>query len=157
AVGLATAYRRLPAITLGLAIPSAAFMTVGMLTFPLLGMQGTWIWVERVRERFFEHTLVSAFGIGTPWISIAPVLALILGAIVLAALATPATRLGDIRPALAIALGWALLSFFGPTIAADPITPLDGGRETLWVIVIGVAASAATLLALRYRERRSER
>src|SRR5262249_56417148 len=52
AVGLATAYRRLPAITLGLAVPSAAFMTVGMLTFPLLGMQGTSIWVARVPARF---------------------------------------------------------------------------------------------------------
>jgi hypothetical protein len=157
AVGLAAAYRRLPAITLALAIPSAAFMTLGMFTFPLLGEQGTWIWVERVRERFFEHTLFGVLGVGTPWLSIAPVLALIAAAVALAAVATPATRIGDIRPALAAAFGWALLSFLGPTISGDAVTPLDGGRETVSAIAIGAAAAAVTLIALRYRERRSER
>ena len=39
ALGLAPAYRRLPAITLGLAIPSALFMVLAALTFPLIGEQ----------------------------------------------------------------------------------------------------------------------
>src|SRR5262249_56620406 len=34
AIGLAPAYRRLPALTLGLAIPSAVFMLAGTPTFP---------------------------------------------------------------------------------------------------------------------------
>jgi len=44
ALGRPYAYRRLPALTLGLAIPSAFMMLVGTLTFPLIGKQGTGTW-----------------------------------------------------------------------------------------------------------------
>ena len=37
AIGLAYAYRSLPALTLGMAIPSALFMLAGTLTYPLIG------------------------------------------------------------------------------------------------------------------------
>ncbi len=157
AVGLASAYRRLPAQTLALAIPSATFMLAAALTFPLIGDQGTAIWVERIREAHFEHTLPGVLGIADAWVALMPVLVAVGAAIALAARATPATRLGDVRPALAMALGWAIVAVAGPTIAADPVTPLSGGRDAIWLVALGTGASIVTLLVLRYRERRDER
>jgi hypothetical protein len=157
AVGLATAYRRLPALTLSLAIPSALFMLAGALTFPLIGDNGTWIWVERLRLGSLENTLLTALGVGDAWLAALPVLLAVLAAIALAVVATPRARIGDVRPAIAAVLGWAIVAFVGPTAAGDPITPLDGGRETVKLIAVAAVASLATLLVLRYRERRGER
>jgi hypothetical protein len=157
AVGLATAYRRLPALTLSLAIPSALFMLAGTLTFPLIGDNGTWIWVERLRLGTLENTLLTALGVGDAWLAALPVLLAVLAAITLAVVATPRARIGDVRPAIAAVLGWAIVAFVGPTAAGDPITPLDGGRETVKLIAVAAGASLATLLVLRYRARRGER
>jgi 4-amino-4-deoxy-L-arabinose transferase-like glycosyltransferase len=157
AVGLATAYRRLPALTLALAIPSALFMLAGALTFPLIGDNGTWIWIERLHLGSLEHTLPTVLGVSDAWLAVAPVLVAVIAAVALAALATPRTRIGDVRPAVAAVLGWALVAFIGPTAAGDPVTPLDGGRETAQLIAVAAGASLATLLVLHYRERRAER
>jgi hypothetical protein len=157
AVGLATAYRRLPATTLALAIPSAVFMLLGALTYPLLGDQGTVIWVERLREGVFEHTLLASLGVGDVWLAIAPVLLAVAAAIALAARATPGTRIGDVRPAVAATLGWAAVSMGGPTLAGDPVTPLEGGWNAVWPVAVGAGLSLFTLLLLWVRNRRSER
>jgi hypothetical protein len=157
ALGLAVAYRRLPALTLGLAIPSAVFMVAGAITFPLIGDNGTAIWVERLADASLEHTVLTALGVTDAWIAIAPVLLAIASAIALAAAATPATRIGDIRPALAAVLGWAVIAIVGPSAAGDPTTPLSGGRETVQLVGLALAGSVATLAALRWRERRAER
>src|SRR5919109_1528714 len=74
AIGLAPAYRRLPAFTLGLAVPSAAFMLAAVLTFPLLGEEGTGTWANQLGSGAFEHTLLTALGVGNGWIAVAPVL-----------------------------------------------------------------------------------
>jgi len=157
AVGLATAYRRLPALTLALAIPSALFMLAGALTFPLIGDNGTWIWIERLHLGSLEHTLPTVLGVSDAWLAVAPVLVAVIAAVALAVIATPRTRIGDVRPAVAAVLGWALVAFIGPTAAGDPVTPLDGGRETAQLIAVAAGASLATLLVLHYRERRAER
>jgi hypothetical protein len=157
AVGLATAYRRLPAPTLALAIPSALFMVAGALTFPLIGDNGTWIWVERLQLGSLEHTLPTVLGVRDAWLAVAPVLLALAAAVVFAALATPRTRLGDVRPALAAVLGWAVIAIVGPTAAGDPFTPLRGGGETMQLIALALAGSVATLLVLRHRERRAQR
>ena len=60
-------------------------------------------------------------------------------------------------PAVAALLGWALVSVVGPSLAGDPVTPLGDGPAALTLVVLGVAASATALLALRYRERRTDR
>jgi 4-amino-4-deoxy-L-arabinose transferase-like glycosyltransferase len=157
AVGLATAYRRLPALTLALAIPSALFMLAGALTFPLIGDNGTWIWIERLHLGSLEPTLPTVLGVSDAWLAVAPVLVAVIAAVALAVIATPRTRIGDVRPAVAAVLGWALVAFIGPTAAGDPVTPLDGGRETAQLIAVAAGASLATLLVLHYRERRAER
>ena len=157
ALGLAVAYRRLPALTVGLAIPSGVFMLAGAITFPLIGDNGTAIWVERLRDASLEHTVLTAFGVTDAWLAMAPVLVAIVAAIALAALATPATRIGDIRPALVAVLGWGAIAVVGPSAVGDPITPLSGGRETVQLIGLALAGSVVTLAALRFRERRAER
>ena len=60
------------------------------------------------------------------------------------------------RPAVAAVIGWVAIAVVGPTVAGDPITPLDGGPAALTLIAFSAALSMGTLLALRYRERRSE-
>jgi hypothetical protein len=156
ALGLATAYRRLPALTLVLAVPSVVFMLAGALTFPLIGDDGTGTWVDRLGDGTLEHTVLTVAGIHDAWLAMAPVLAAMLCAVALAARATPRVRLGGLRPPAAAVIGWAAIATVGPTVAGDPITPLDGGPATLTLVAISAALSVGTLLALRYRERRSE-
>ncbi len=157
ALGFASAYRRAPALTLGLAIPSATFMLAGALTFPLIGDNGTGAWVNQLASGTLEHTVLTVVGVHNGWLAVAPVLAAVGTAIAFAARATPPMRLGDIRPALAAVLGWAIVSIVGPTVAGDPITPLGDGRAALTLVAIAAAASMTALATLRYRERRAER
>jgi hypothetical protein len=157
ALGLATAYRRLPALTLALAIPSALFMIVGTLTFPLIGENGTWIWVERLQNGILEHTVLTVLGVSDAWLAILPVLVALAAAVAFAALATPRTPLGNVRPALTAILGWAVIAIVGPTLTGDPVTPLSGGSQSIQLIALAAAGSALTLLVLSHRERRAER
>ncbi len=157
AIGLGSAYRRLPAVTLALAIPSVIFMVAGALTYPLIGDNGTGIWANQLGDGTLEHTLLTVLGVQNGWLAVAPVLAAVATAIVFAALATPRTRLGSVRPALASVLGWAVVSITGPSLAGDPVTPLGDGPGALSLIAVAVVASLTALLALRYRERRAER
>jgi hypothetical protein len=157
ALGLATAYRRLPALTLALAIPSALFMVAGTLTFPLIGENGTWIWVERLQNGILEHTVLTVLGVSDAWLAVVPVLVALAAAVGFAALATPRTSLGNVRPALTAILGWAVIAIVGPTLTGDPVTPLSGGSESIQLIALAAAGSALTLLVLSHRERRAER
>jgi hypothetical protein len=157
AIGLAPAYRRFPVLTLALAIPSAAFMLAGMLTFPLLGQEGTGTWASRLADGGLEHTVLTAVGVRNGWLAIAPVLAAVAAAIAFCALATPRVRLGDTRTAIHALLAWAAVSAVGPSVAGDPVTPLEGGPAALTLIALGLVTSLGTLLVLRYRELRTDR
>ena len=129
ALGLAPAYRRLPALTLALAIPSVILMLAGALTFPLIGDNGTGTWANQLGSGALEHTVLSVLGVQNGWLAVAPLLAAVAAAIAFAVLATPRPRAGDVRPALAALLGWATISVVGPSVAGDPIVPLDDGRS----------------------------
>jgi hypothetical protein len=157
ALGLATAYRRLPALTLGLAIPSALFMLAGTLTYPLLGRQGTGTWADWLVQGNLEHTVLTAFGVTNAWLAVAPFLAVLLTAVVLAVRATPSVSLSDFRfavPALGL---WAVVSATGPSIADYEISPLDRGNSSaLWLIAAGLVLSLGTLAVIRARERRTQ-
>jgi len=157
ALGLAFAWRRWPALTLGLAIPSAIFMISASITLPLIGELGTWIWGERLSDGDLEHTLLIALGVHESWIAIAPVLVALAAAIALTVRATPRPSIGDVRVALAAVAGWAALSTFGPTIVGDPVTPISGPAHTLVLIGACTVVSAATLLVVRYRALREGR
>jgi hypothetical protein len=158
ALGLAFAWRRWPALTLGLAIPSAIFMISASITLPLIGELGTWIWGERLSDGDLEHTLLTALGVHESWIAMAPVLAALAAAVALTVRATPRISIGDVRVALAALAGWAALSTFGPTIVGDPVTPISGGpAHTLALIGAGAVVAGATLILLRYRALRERR
>ena len=110
AVGLAFAYRRLPALTLAMAIPSALAMLIASFTYPLIGEQGNGTWIDWLLDGSLEHTLFTAFGVTDAWLAAIPVLAAIAAAIVLAVRATPATALGDLRPAIAALGAWVVVA-----------------------------------------------
>jgi hypothetical protein len=157
AIGLAFAYRRLPALTLGLAIPSAVFMLAATLTYPLLGKQGTGTWADWIVQGRLEHTVLTAFGVTNAWLAIAPFVAMLATAVALAARATPATSLSDFRFAMPAVVGWGCVSATAPAIAGSEISPLNPGNSSaLWLVVAGVVLSLATLAVVRARERRAQ-
>jgi hypothetical protein len=157
AIGLAYAYRRLPALTLGLAIPSALFMLVGTLTYPLIGKQGIGTWADWLVQGRLEHTVLTAFGVTNAWLAVAPFLAAIAIAVVLAVRATPGALFTDYRLAVPAVVGWAAVSALAPTLARYEIDPLNrGNMSVLWLIAAGALLSLLTLTALRVREGRTQ-
>jgi hypothetical protein len=157
ALGLAFAYKRLPALTLGLAIPSGLMMVVGSLTYALIGRQGIGTWADWLSEGRLEHTVLTAFGVTNPWLAAAPLIAAIATAIVLAVRVTPSVSLSDFRYAVPALAAWAVISAVGPGISGYEISPLDRGNSSaLWLIAAGLGLSLLTLAAIRLREWRSQ-
>jgi len=154
-LGLAVAWRRWPAQTLGLAIPSALFMLSAALTHPLIGEEATATWAERLWRGELEHTLLTAFGVRDAWLAVAPVLVATAAAVAFAAASAPHMRVGEVRGALGLVAAWSAVAVLGPAIAGDPETPLSGGEATLTLIAAGALCSALVLCLLRFRERRS--
>jgi hypothetical protein len=153
ALGLAFAYRRLPALTLGLAIPSAVTMTAASFTYPLLGIQGAGLWGDWLLDGHLEQTVLTAFGVSNVFLAAAPVLAALLTAVVLAARATPSLGIGDLRVPAAAIVSWTAVAVIGPTIADSPHTPLNGDDLSLiWLVLTAAAISLLTLGILRRRE-----
>ena len=132
-------------------------MLVGSLTYPLLGKQGTGTWADWLVEGKLEHTVLTAFGVTNAWLAVAPVVAAVLTAVVLAVRATPSTALSDYRFAVPALLTWACVSAVGPGIAGDDISPLNrGNTSALWLVVSGLLLSLVTLSVVRARERRAQ-
>jgi hypothetical protein len=157
ALGLPYAYKRLPAVTIGLAIPSAVMMLVGTLTYPLIGKQGIGTWADWVVQGRLEHTVLTAFGVTNAWLAVAPFVAAVLTSIVLAVRATPSMALSDFRYAVPVVLAWACVSVVGPGIAGDDISVLDPGNiSALWLVVAALVLSVATLSIAWLREQRAQ-
>jgi 4-amino-4-deoxy-L-arabinose transferase-like glycosyltransferase len=157
AIGLAYAYKRLPALTLGLAIPSAFMMLVGTLTYPLIGKQGTGTWADWLLDGKLEHTVLTAFGVTNAWLAVAPFVAAVLTSVALAVRATPSTSFSDFRFAVPAVLTWACVSTVGPAIADDDISVLNrGNTSALWLIASALLLSLATLSVIWARERRAQ-
>jgi hypothetical protein len=153
AVGLAFAYRRLPALTLGLAIPSAVTMGAAYFTYPLLGIQGAGLWGDMLLDGHLEQTVLTAFGVTNVFLAAAPVLAALATAVVLAWRATPSLAIGDLRAPAAALAAWAAVSMVGPTVADSEHTPLNGDDlSLLWLVVTAAAISLLSLGILRRRE-----
>ena len=157
AIGLAYAYKRLPTVTLGLAVPSALFMLVGTLTYPLIGKQGIGTWADWLVQGRLEHTVFSAIGVTNAWLALAPFFAAVAIAIVLAVRATPATIFADYRLAVPAVLGWACVATVGPSLANYEISFLNRGNiSALWLVAAGALLSLLTITALRLREGRTQ-
>jgi hypothetical protein len=157
AIGLAYAYKRLPALTLGLAIPSGLMMVIGTITYALIGRQGIGTWADWLMEGKLEHTVLTAFGVTNAWLAVAPFAAAVLTAIVLAVRATPAVSLSDFRLAVPAVLVWSCVSAAAPSLTDYEIAPLDrGDASALWLVLAGVVLSLGTLTIVRLRERRAQ-
>ena len=119
AIGLATAYRRLPTLTLALAIPSVTYMLAGALTFPLIGENGTGTWANQLGSGALEHTVLTVLGVNNGWLAVAPLLTAVIAAIAL--VGTPRFQTeGTWPPAVAALLAWAVVAVVGPSVAGDP-------------------------------------
>jgi hypothetical protein len=156
AVGLAVAYRRLPTTTLALAIPSALWMLVATVTYPLIGEQGTGLWVDDLADGTLEHTLLTVLGVRSGWVAILPVALAIAAAAWFAIRATPrpvAAASRDWAIAVAALCLWVAASVLGPVFAEDPTTPIDGSVSSLAVVAVGALASAAVIAATAPRWR----
>jgi hypothetical protein len=157
AIGLAYAYRRLPALTLGLAIPSALFMVVGTLTYPLIGKQGIGTWADWLVQGRLEHTVLTGLGVTNAWLALAPFFAAVAVAVALAVRATPAARFADYRLAVPAVIGWACVAAIAPSLAKYEISFLNRGNiSALWLVSAGALLSLLTLTALRVREARAQ-
>jgi hypothetical protein len=151
ALGFAFAWRRFPATTLALAIPSALWMLAASLTYPLIGEQGTGVWVDDLAGGTIEHTLLTVLGVHSNWIAALPVLAGVGAAVAFAVVATPRATVEarDLRIAIAALAGWVVISILGPIISSDPVTPLDGSTASLVLIGVGAGAALVALATLR--------
>ncbi|HET9119408.1 MAG TPA: hypothetical protein VFN72_02645 [Solirubrobacterales bacterium] len=150
AIGLAYAYKRLPALTLGLAIPSTIFMLAGTLTYPLIGRQGIGTWADWLVQGRLEHTVLTAFGVTNAWLAVAPFLAALVIAIVLAVRATPGSAFVDYRLAVPAVLGWAAVAAVAPSLSTyEPAFLERGNSSALWLVAAGALVSLLTLTALR--------
>jgi hypothetical protein len=109
-----------------------------------------------LKDGTIEHTLLTAFGVESNWIAIAPVLVAIALAVWLAAMATPATRLGGLRAPLVLLGAWVVVAIVGPSVAGRPVEPLDGDPGAVTGVCVAAAVSVLALLWIRYRERRAE-
>jgi hypothetical protein len=132
-------------------------MLAGTLTYPLLGKQGVGTWADWLVQGRLEHTVLTALGVTNAWLALAPFLAAVAIAIVLAVRATPATFFADYRLAVPAVIGWACIAAIGPSLAKYEISFLNRGNSSaLWLIAAGVLLSVLTLTALRVRERRTQ-
>jgi hypothetical protein len=153
AVGFAAAYRRLPATTVALAIPSGLWMLAAALTYPLIGFQGTGLWVEQLGDGVLEHTVLTVLGVHPNWLAAAPLIAAVLAAAWFAAKATPQARPVTGRDAKIAAwaiAAWVVISAFAPSISTDPVTPLDGSTRSFWLIGAGALLAAVAVAAMRF-------
>jgi len=164
ALGLATAWRRFPAPTLALAVPSATSMIAATISYPLVGTGGTHQWMYRIEHDNFQHTIFSIMGLDNGWWATLPVLLAFLAAAWLTARATPAL---DFRRHMLAAWGalaaWGLLAIvIGPAFGEEQI----GGRLTAptgfidhrghdSLAVVGLVAGAIALLLALWRSRPS--
>lgn len=154
AIGLATAYRRLPAITLALAVPSALFMVAAAVSYPLVGEQGPGTWLEYVWDGQFEHTVLTVVGVSDGRLAIAPFVLAVGLAIGFAVAATPRPEVRDLRAAVGVVFAWAAVAIVGPKIAGDEANPLHGDPNFIYMVAAGALLSLLALAALAFTRER---
>jgi hypothetical protein len=142
ALPIALAWRRFPATTLALAVPSALFMATATLTYPLIGNDDVGFWWKNIDAANFTQTVATPLGLGHNWAGIAPVLLLWAAGCALATAATgrlPRPRFETARAALAV-LAWAALAATLPWVLGAEQSVIDGDDGALRLIVIFAAA-----------------
>lgn len=142
ALPIVLSWRRFPAVTLALAVPSALFMLTATLTFPLIGNDDLGFWWQLVARSNFEQTVFTPLGAGHHWTGAAPVLAAAGVAAALAVAATgrlPLPRFAGRRAALALG-AWVALAATLPWLLGAEQSVLGGDIGALRLILIFAAA-----------------
>ncbi len=119
ALPLAIAFERWPGPTIALAAVSIVCAILATITHPLIGYETETVsWMRHLLEGFFQPTIASAYGLGRGWGEIWTFLLPALGAIVLAAIATPRMRLtpASLRAGALALAAWALYAALAPTL-----------------------------------------
>jgi hypothetical protein len=145
ALPLALAWRRWPATTLALATASGVLMATATATLPLIGNDDIGYWGHIVDLETFEHTVASVAGLDNGWLALAPFLAALLAAAVLAARATGPVewRARERLAACAVLVIWAVLA-----VALPEYRGRDLGPDSHPVVPLIAAAAAAGFVAL---------
>jgi hypothetical protein len=147
ALPLAIAWRRFPATTLALAVPSALFMLTATLTFPLIGDDHVGFWWKLIDATNFVATVATPLGAGHHWAGIAPVLIAAAAAAGLGAAATgrlPRPRF-ELRTAALALVAWAALAATLPWVLGAEQSVIDGDTGAARLIVIFAVAGLVTV------------
>jgi hypothetical protein len=148
ALGFAVAWRRWPAVTLALAAISATTMVAGTISYPMIGVNDPGVWVQRIGDGVFQHSVLDLVGVAHGPVAIAPfalgiALALAVG---LSSLAREELARGARWAPPAVA-AWALCA----TVLPRPLQlPSEGAMLLIAVAgLIGLCAVALVALPLR--------
>jgi hypothetical protein len=147
ALPLAIAWRRFPATTLALAVPSALFMLTATLTFPLIGDDHVGFWWKLIDATNFVATVATPLGAGHHWAGIAPVLIAAAVAAGLGAAATgrlPRPRF-ELRTAAMALVAWAALAATLPWVLGAEQSVIEGDTGAARLIVIFAVAGLLTV------------
>jgi hypothetical protein len=145
AVPLALAFRRFPAVTVALAVPSTVLMLVATTTQPLIGFDWTGYWAHVLDIASFEHTVATILGAGNGWGGILPFVAAVGAAIALAVSASDRITFsgGTLAAALAVA-AWACIAIAAPDLLGENY---KGQYASDWnALIAGTAVGAVTLV-----------
>ena len=144
AVPLALAFRRFPALTIGLAVPSATLMVVATATHPLISSDGVWDWANVLDMATFEHTVATILGAGNGWGGILPFVLAVAVAVALAISASERLSMagGTLGATLGVA-AWGCLAIAAPDLLGE--TP--GMKEApMWDALIAATALGSITL-----------
>jgi hypothetical protein len=147
AVPLALAFRRFPAVTIALAVPSIVLTVVATATHPLIGSDGTGDWANVLDMGTFEHTVATILGAGNGWGGIVPFLIAIgvAGALGVSASQRLSLAGGTLAAALAVAV-WACAAIAAPDLLGET----SGTRyEMKWdALIAATAVGSVTFVGL---------
>jgi len=144
AVPLALAFRRFPALTVALAVPSAMLMVVATATHPLISSDGVWDWANVLDMATFEHTVATILGAGNGWGGVLPFVVAVVVAIALAISASERLSVagGALWAALAVA-AWGCIAIAAPDLFGE--TP--GMKDApMWDALIAATAVGSITL-----------
>jgi hypothetical protein len=147
AVPLALAFRRFPAVTIALAVPSVVLALVSTTTQPLIGFDWTGYWAHVLDLASFEHTIATMLGAGNGWGGLLPFLVAVAVAIALAAGASDRLSLARGTLPAALALGaWACVAIAAPDLLGEDYR---GQYASEWnALIAATAAGTLTLVGL---------
>lgn len=147
AVPLALAFRRYPAVTVALAVPSTVLMVAATATHPLIGSDETGVWADVLNSASFEQTVATLVGAGNGWGGILPFFIAVVVAIGLAISASDKVSFagGTLASALALAV-WACAAIAAPDILGE--TPGSAFPAQWNALIAATAVASITLVGL---------